>query len=341
MGKANLGDEALYDAFVSLFPDSRLISTYDPLPLELSLHSLLIRGTSLFNGVMLGGGTLIFHKGYIKYLRKAQDKGVPTAVFGTGVIDAEFWSERLGDLGYEPRKDEWRQVLVNADYIGVRGPDSAALLDELGIHDHEVIGDPALSICPAIDEKPRGRSRRIAFNTGNIGPAWGTQSQIEKGLGESARRLADNGWGVDFFGMHAVDASRARALVNENELAKSNIWSECHNTGVFLEQLARYDIVVSQKLHGVVLSAGLGIPCVSIAYEPKCVDFMKSVGLEGFIIRADKLEPVLLEDKVRQIDNEYEQIRERIRERVNHWRMKQREAASRVGLLFEKGSVSG
>ena len=106
VGKSNLGDEALYDAFTGLFPNDRLISTYDPFPIELSLHALLVRKNRLFNGVMLGGGTLIFHKGYIKFLRDAQRRGIPTAVFGTGVIDAEFWSKRLGGLGYEPRKDE-------------------------------------------------------------------------------------------------------------------------------------------------------------------------------------------------------------------------------------------
>lgn len=341
VGRANLGDEALYDAFVALFPGHALISTNDPLPIEMSLHAMIIRGGKPFDAVMLGGGTLIFHKEYAEILRRAQARGVPTAVFGTGVIDAGFWSERLGELGYDPVKDEWVSVLKRVAYIGVRGPESVRMLEEVGIRDVEIIGDPALSICPEIPAGERGRVRRVAMNTGNIGPAWGRQDDIERCMGQAAGLLLANEWGVDFFGMHAADHERASAVISANGLDAVELWSEFSDTHGFLERLSRYDIVISQKLHGVVLAAGLGIPCISVAYEPKCIDFMRSIDMDRFVLRADKVTPEGILGLVEQIDAEYESIRGTIRERVNHWRECQRMAAIRLSERIATGKGHG
>lgn len=341
VGKANLGDEALYDAFVRLFPDDRLISINFPLPIELTAHAALLRGGRLFRGVLLGGGTLIFHKSYAYSMQKAQSRGLPTAVFGTGVIDTEFWSERLGSLGYDPVKPLWQDVLGRANYIGVRGPDSYAKLEELGVTGHEVIGDPALSVCQEIQGRTITPKLKISMNLGNIGPAWGSQDQVEEGYGRAATRMLEDGHAVDFFAFHRSDAVRAEQVVSDYALRVGEVWQEFRDTDRALDKLNKYDVVIAQKLHGSVLAIGLGIPCVSVAYEPKCIDFMKSVGMEDCVIRADRLTHERLVDKVYEVADRYDELRAVIRERVTHWQACQRAAAAKVMQVFRAGHSGG
>lgn len=339
VGKANLGDEALYDAFVELFPDDALITLNNPFPLELSLHAGLVRGGRLFKGVMLGGGTLIFHKSYAHIMDNAQQKGLPTAVFGTGVIDTAFWGERRAEQGYDPVQDLWKKVLERMAYIGVRGPDSDRQLRAIGITKQEVIGDPALSICPPMRPRSLPSQRSIAFNLGNIGPAWGSREKIDEAYGKVCSSLIADGQSIDFFGLHKSDASRAAEVVSAFGLKPKEVWSEFTDTHRTLARLDRYDLVVAQKLHGIVLAAGMGVPCISVAYEPKCVDFMRSIGMEDFVIQADQVSPELLHEKICEATDRYDEVRGIMRDRITHWQQCQRTAAKKVLDAFDAASV--
>jgi polysaccharide pyruvyl transferase WcaK-like protein len=339
VGQANLGDEALYDAFVELFSGQHLICLNKPFPIELSLHSALLRGGNIFNGVMLGGGTLIFHKSYAHIMDHAQERGLPTAVFGTGVIDTEFWSQRRAEHGYDPVTDLWKKVLSRMAYIGVRGPDSESRLRSVGITNHEIIGDPALSICPPMRDRTLPQQLTVAFNLGNIGPAWGSRERIDEAYGHLCSAMIRDGHTVDFFGLHKSDAERARTVVDAYKLRSNEIWFEYYNTQKTLDRLDKYDIVVAQKLHGVVLATGLGIPCVSVAYEPKCVDYMRSIGMEDCVIQADQVSADRLRDKIDEIRDRYNELRETMRARIEHWQGRQQDASRKVLDAFSIGKT--
>ena len=56
----------------------------------------------------------------------------------------------------------------------------------------------------------------------------------------------------------------------------------------------------------VVLSLGCGVPAISLAYRPKCIDFMKSVSLERFACRTDRMDADRLIGLVDEIDAAYD-----------------------------------
>ena len=148
IGYNNLGDEALYAAIRDLVKPLSLTS------FSAARESILGRinhsGPRYFQGVLLGGGTII-GPAYILPVQRTLDLGLPMATFGTGVRSTGFGDDE------RPQLSEWRSILNRFEMVSVRGPRSHAALNHLGVKNVEIIGDPALSLGPAAipDPKPR------------------------------------------------------------------------------------------------------------------------------------------------------------------------------------------
>ena len=56
-----------------------------------------------------------------------------------------------------------------------------------------------------------------------------------------------------------------------------------------LHAIAECRVFVGVKLHAVVFASALGVPSLSIEYQPKCRDFQQSIGREDFTVRTDQL----------------------------------------------------
>lgn len=295
VGHRNLGDEVLLLSFDRLFPGSTFLS-YGRLPPHVQWARRHLHRRNDFDAVFLGGGTLI-NANYLKRLVHAQARGIPTVVFGTGVRDPDFW-------GYRDPPNEWADALNAASYVSVRGPDSAEILRSWGVRNVEVIGDPALAYCT-----PRAGFRRaglVAVNLGCSGPIWGEQGRITDAVVETARRLRARGHRVEFLPMHPDDVQHADVLNRRLGAGAVPIWEAYEDAGRTLRRIAEYDMVIGQRLHAVVLSLGCGVPAISLAYRPKCIDFMKSVSLERFACRTDRMDADRLIGLVDEIDAAYD-----------------------------------
>lgn len=293
LGYANLGDEAMYVGFQRMFPQFQFITTNDALPLELILHRHLIKRRPLYDVVFLGGGTLINGRRYLETLKREQVRHSELIVFGTGVRDPSFWQqhyppEYAGDLA------EWVSVLEQAAFVSVRGPQSANILAAHGLAQVQVIGDPALSLCtPRPADAPRGQT--VAINLGCSGPMRGRQETLIEVMGRLSRHLIESGWQVEFLPMHGSDLQLGRELMRTFDLPQISLWSEFQNIDKTLDRIASYDLVIGQRLHAAVLACGLGVPAISLAYRPKCDDFMESIGQQNFALRTDQagVDPIL------------------------------------------------
>ena len=293
LGYANLGDEAMYVGFQRMFPQFQFITTNDALPLELMLHRHLIKRRRLYDVVFLGGGTLINGRRYLEALKREQVRHNDLIVFGTGVRDPAFWQqyypqEYAGDMA------KWVAVLERAAFVGVRGPQSANILAAHGLTQVQVIGDPALSLCrPWPADAPRNKT--VAINLGCSGPMWGRQETLIEVVGRLSRQLIESGWQVEFLPMHGSDLQLGRELIRTFNLPQLSLWSEFQNIDKTLDRIGSYDLVIGQRLHAAVLACGLGVPAISLAYRPKCDDFMESIGRQNFALRTDQaqVDPIL------------------------------------------------
>ncbi|MEZ6242643.1 MAG: polysaccharide pyruvyl transferase family protein [Phycisphaerales bacterium] len=315
---ANLGDEALFDAFVRLFEPLRLVMFETAPPLELSLYRALVKKGPAYDAVFLGGGTLILHTEYLELAHLALRKNYPLIAFGTGVADHEFRRARGADRDWHGRLREWGETLKQFRFVGVRGEDSAAALESVGVPDVRVVGDPAISACtPAPADRPA--SGRVAVNVGSFGPMFGSQDDVTRAVAEVVGALRDKGFEVDAFALHTADERAGQALVDSG-IGVRNIWTERTSVDRFSERIGGYDLVIAQKLHGAVLALARGVPVISLAYEPKCLDFMRSVNMAELCVRTDELDAQHIASTALSLLADLGASRERAIRETNTWR---------------------
>ncbi|MEN3347359.1 MAG: hypothetical protein V7632_994, partial [Bradyrhizobium sp.] len=207
-------------------------------------------------------------------LERAQRAGLPTFAFGTGVGDLSYWDKYpSANRGNAKR---WIAALKAARYVGVRGPRSQRWLREHGI-DAEILGDAALSIDYPQAKAPDEQGAIVGVNLGSHDPVSGDAN----GLFEAATSLVTHalrkGYRVRYVSMHAIDHDIGLRL--QTRIADPGFRLEplAHDTGTLLRQLAQCSLIVGQRLHTTVLACGLGIPNLSLSYQPKCLDFLESM----------------------------------------------------------------
>src|SRR5207244_2077591 len=57
-----------------------------------------------------------------------------------------------------------------------------------------------------------------------------------------------------------------------------------------LDELAAQELFVGVKLHTVIAACCVSTPAIMIGYQPKCLDFMRTMDLEAYHIRSDRLD---------------------------------------------------
>ena len=131
LGHENLGDEALLVANKKLFNRHQIVPR----------HSKLVRFLSM-NSVLVGGGTFINCPYAYPQLRPLIENR-KLILFGVGVKDLQHYS---GCPGYESAIEDWRTILDQAEFVGVRGPNSLEQLLSAGFPNARIVGDPVLSL---------------------------------------------------------------------------------------------------------------------------------------------------------------------------------------------------
>ena len=94
---------------------------------------------------------------------------------------------------------------------------------------------------------------------------------------------------------HALSESILRALGSD----RTRICGNYADRESFLDELAALDLFVGVKLHTVISACCVSTPAIMIGYQPKCLDFMRTMVLEDYHVRADRLDLDHLVDMIR------------------------------------------
>ncbi len=347
LGYGNFGDELLFAAIARLFAGQQLLAYdgavqpahRDPkynLPKRLKVYRRVFK-PALYDGIILGGGTLINREAFLSRLQQAMSD-YACAVFGTGVCDPEFWQRHHPEVDPVQLMADWAVALKAVTYLGVRGPNSAKALQSFGL-EPLVIGDPALSI-----DTPRAtyrRTRRVTINVGSHGIQWGDQETINQTVQSLCFALHRQGWWVEFLALNDTDQAIAEqiaeALLQVFERPfPCRLASDIPDTLAYLKSC---DLLIGQRLHAAVAAHACGVPAILLSYAPKCYDHMASMDLELFTMRTDTLAPTeqciaSLLALVSWIGDRYEEQCQHIREKVYTYQALQAAAAQTISQLF-------
>jgi polysaccharide pyruvyl transferase WcaK-like protein len=282
-GHRNLGDEALYAALKRLFSSGHFIDYNRGL-----LPHRIVRFLPRCDLMLMAGGTLVGgqKESSYRWAKTCFTLAPHGIVFGSGVVSPEFTTAVLKQPA-EIQK-QWADIIKKCDYIGVRGPLSRGILEGWGIHNVEIIGDPVLSISQS--KMPDARSidnNLIGFNVGQAGGnVWGNEGHIYEEFVKLAQIADKAGFRIRWFVVWPKDLAVTEQVVR-NSGVPADICEIYEDYEKYMDIVSRANIFVGMKLHAVALATCAYVPSVMLEYNPKCRDYMDSIGQGEFTLRTD------------------------------------------------------
>lgn len=307
-GFGNAGDDAILEAIIG---EMRRIDPHMPVTVlsrrpretrriygvnaEHSFHFLkmhrLMRSCRLY---LNGGGNLMQDVTsrislwfYLYTLAAAKKRGCAVQMYGCGI----------GPIVY--RKDQElasRIINRNVDIITLREPDSLETLEHFGVTEPKIIlsSDPALTLPAA----PRGRIDRELEESGMPldGRYIGFVLRKWHGFEEKATAFAaaavyaylNYGLTPVFLCINHRTDWEAAEVVTEHLSIPYYVMEQKMESGVTIGVLSRMTAVVSMRLHGLVFSAGQGVPVIGVSYDPKVTAFLDYIE-QGNYVQFDEL----------------------------------------------------
>jgi len=308
-GHGNLGDEAILEALLtelrSQMPSLQVtVASGDPAATR-EMHRVdavherdvpaLIETARRSTAIVVGGGGLFqdyfgldertmlgnLHWG-LTYLAAfpvlAAETRRPFVLCGVGV----------GPLKTADGRRYTRTIFERASLATVRDRESRDLLAEIGVPVERiaVTADPAFLIRPsaAVPSESRGRAVVVlrAWDQGVAADTW------EPAVAEALDHVVESGLSVLFVPFQATAEDRLTddVAVVERVRARMRHGAAAAMGGVGLTPrevqgvFASASLVVTMRLHGVILAASAGVPVVALAYDPKVRAAMRQIGRE-------------------------------------------------------------
>lgn len=242
-----------------------------------------------------GGGILMDLYGreaplYGSYAMMAKQSKTPYVIYGCGA----------GPLTSGLGKWFIRYMCKYAESVSVRDPESAALLQSIGVNKRvKVIGDPAFSLREENAAVKSAAPTKIGVTAVPYYNAdyWpeGNPAIYEKYVEGMAKNLDELAAGRDVeitffatkFPQDANVTKDIQALMNEK--AKTSIIDDNLLPSKILEVTEQQDIVIGTRLHSLILATCTQTPVIAIAYHHKVKDFMSLANLDRFSFPIDEL----------------------------------------------------
>ncbi|GAA3523435.1 polysaccharide pyruvyl transferase family protein [Amycolatopsis ultiminotia] len=315
-GQGNLGDDAIADALLPrLTGVESWHAPHDPAALARRILDGGARGSGA-RAVLVGGGTVVGRRNWRLLLTATGlvlARRRPWHLIGIGVEDPAFQGRNSFSAGGELGR--WPKLLERFDRVTVRGPRSAALLADAGVS-AEIVGDPAL-LHEAAEAEPR--ERLLGVNLGFGDDLWGhDHERVVDAVADLVRGTAADGWSVRFLVINPKDEPLARAA-----LQRSGVPGEVRTTGTvdsYLAAVGECTVLVAERLHALVLGAVAGVPLVGLEYQPKCADFLASIGAEDASVRTDVVNADILRTHVSDLGSRRDVEAKRLEGRVEELR---------------------
>ena len=325
-GHRNLGDEALYAALRRLFSSGNFIDYNRGL-----LPNRIVRSLPKCNLMLMGGGTIVGgqKESSYRWAKTCFTLAPHGIVFGSGVVSPEFTTAVLGQPA-EIQK-QWADIIKKCDYIGVRGPLSRGILEGWGIHNVEIIGDPVLNISQS--KMPDAHSidnNLIGFNVGQAeGSVWGSETHICEEFIKLTQIAGKAGFRIRWFVVWPKDLPVTKQVVR-NSGVRSDICEIYEDYEKYMDIVSQANIFVGMKLHAVALATCAYVPSVMLEYNPKCRDYMDSIGQGEFTLRTDTFTAQQAWEKIEKLLANRSSVAKSLFEAVSKFRKLQSMRASEI-----------
>ena len=289
-----------------------------------------------------GGGTLIqnatSHRSlwyYLFTLRAAKLLGNKVDMYGCGI--GPVIGKR--DIGLVKKVLE-RSV----DIITTREEDSMGELQSFGVKQPEILlsSDPALALgrCSAQDTEVYLKNHGLTPGKKYLCfmlRTWYGFAEKAKAFAECANYAYEKyGLTPVFLSLNVYHDTKAAKQVIEYLSCPYHILDDSTEPEMLISALSYMEIVVSMRLHGLILSSLSGVPLVGVSYDPKIGSFLKYLEYGTCL----DLDDVTAEDLIADLEKAVAQIpeRERLREHAARLEAVEKRNSEAVSRLLEISS---
>lgn len=317
-GHQNLGDEVLYEAHKTLFPNLRFIPFRKLSPASSLIRLVRRKG---FAAGFLGGGTLINQSpAWIDYIKRVQAYGLPVYCFGTGVTEDKF------KFDFEKTNlKQWTPVLDTMPFVGIRGPRSMELLESVSFRKAKQIGDTALALAPAkMFAKKRNKVIGLNYGISRKTLMWGDNKNYTKQITAIIKGLIEQGYEIRLLPVWPDDIESNTSLLKYAGSKRCSMRIAYDNLNDYNKELNECSFFIGQKLHSTIFACMQRIPSIMIEYQPKCMDFMRSINLEDYVIKTSECTPDKIIEMIDLLSGNYDRIRETIDKQIIRYQEIQR-----------------
>jgi polysaccharide pyruvyl transferase WcaK-like protein len=209
--------------------------------------------------------------------------------------------------------------------IGVRGPRSQEILAQYGIPS-TIVGDTALYLKPT--EYNYEKNYKIAICIRDKGMKWEESKNYIKEIISFCNSLSDD-YRFVILPIYPPDVKINKTISGKINNSKILDFSDNVNINGLLDEITTCDLMIGEKLHSNVLSACCHVPFISIEYDPKSTDFVKTLELEMLNIRIGRVSEEKLDSLFHEIINN-DKILNKLKSNVEKLRTKLEEFAESI-----------
>ncbi|MEU3255556.1 polysaccharide pyruvyl transferase family protein [Streptomyces sp. NPDC006997] len=288
--------------------------------------------------VLGGGGTLYDGEArrYLKLVRAAQERGVPTFAYAVGA----------GPLREPDDREAVRTVLARMDDVVVRDEESRLVLEEVGLErEITVTADPALLLEAEPFTDLMMQNEGVPTGTRLVGMSVREPGRAAENLDEGDYHalladVADFLVGrldahVVFMPMERADVRHAHAVLSHMTAPdRGRILNEHYSPGQVLGFMRHLDLAVGMRLHFLIFAAVSGLPVLPLPYAGKVFDFARRTGAPALVGVAREQAGLLLAE-VDRLWDEYPQRRAELQPRIQGLRTLAQSTCVRVGTLLD------
>lgn len=269
------------------------------------------RDTSIF--IVGGGGLFYDHPDSNYYLlelltkiKRAVKHGKKVILFGVG----------FGPVHLEHSRRALKDVLNRVALITVRDEESRRLVEELGITEPEIhtTADFVYFLKPAPPEKIEKiiNAEKLALSSRpRIGlclcgysqdhPAW--KKSLVYFCRRAVEELKADLWFIPMQTGGGFDDRASARLITDALTDKNHIYSVegQYSPRETMGLMARCNMILGERFHGVILSLNNRVPAFGISYKPKVERVFKEINHPEWYIRLDEMTPETLYNAFKKI----------------------------------------
>ena len=293
--------------------------------------------------LLLGGGGILYDEevhNYLREVRLAQERGIPTMAYAIGAGPLRGREERLAV----------RDALNRMEAVTVRDTDVKRLLEDLGVtRPIEVTADPAFLLTPTPFSEEMLAREGIVKERPLVGMSVREPGGAAPGLEHSpyhvtlasaadfivSRFDAD----VVFVPMERADIGHAhRVMAEMAEPSRASVLTARYSPRQVLGLMDHFELAVGMRLHFLLFAALAGVPLLALPYASKVTGLLEALGLPAPSKLQEHAGPLL--SAIDRLWDMRDTMRAELRQRVPGLREQACRASSiAVGLLDEHARV--